>query len=437
MPTFSETISTSLSHEMFTRARRFIPGGVNSPVRAFLSVKNTPRFIQSAKGAYLFDVDGNRYIDYVGSWGPMILGHADPEVIRAVQSAAENGLSYGAPCLGEIELAAEICRRMPFIEKIRMVNSGTEAAMSAIRLARGATAKNKIIKFEGCYHGHADSLLVKAGSGGLTFGVPSSPGVPASIVAETLTARFNDLDSVTALFERWGGDIAAIIVEPIPGNMNMLLPVPGFLPGLRELCDQYKCLLIFDEVISGFRVGPQGAQGLYNIRPDLTILGKIIGGGMPVGAFGGRAEIMAQLAPEGPVYQAGTLSGNPIAMAAGLATLKQLTPAHYQNLEQLTRQLIQGIQQRAKSANVPLTCVSAGGLFGIFFTEETEIQYYEQVIACQVEKFTAFFNILLNNGVYVAPSAYEAGFVSLAHTPQDIQKTLEAVEMACLKLNQF
>jgi glutamate-1-semialdehyde 2,1-aminomutase len=314
MPTLSVAPSTRLSQEWFIKARRFIPGGVNSPVRAFLAVKNNPRFIQSAKGAYLTDVDGNRYIDYVGSWGPMILGHAHPEVIRAVQTAAENGLSYGAPCPAEVELAAEICQRMPNIEKIRMVNSGTEAAMSAIRLARAATRRHKIIKFEGCYHGHADSLLVKAGSGGLTFGVPSSPGVPPNIVAETLTARFNDLDSVNALFERWGDDIAAIIVEPIPGNMNMLLPLPEFLPGLRDLCDQYDSLLIFDEVISGFRVGPQGAQGLYAIRPDLTVLGKIIGGGMPVGAFGGKAEIMSLLAPEGPVYQAGTLSGNPRAI---------------------------------------------------------------------------------------------------------------------------
>lgn len=430
MPTLSEKIPTTQSQEMFNKARSLIPGGVNSPVRAFLAVQNTPRFIHSAKGAYITDVDGNRYIDYVGSWGPMILGHANPEVIRAVQNAAENGLSYGAPCPAEIELAAEICQRMPYIEKIRMVNSGTEAAMSAIRLARGATGKNKIIKFEGCYHGHTDSLLVKAGSGGLTFGVPSSPGVPASVVAETLTARFNDLDSVVALFERWGKDIAAIIVEPIPGNMNMLLPLPGFLPGLRDLCDQYSSLLIFDEVISGFRVGPQGAQGLYGIRPDLTILGKIIGGGMPVGAFGGKAEIMSQLAPEGPVYQAGTLSGNPVAMAAGLATLKQLTPAHYQTLEKLTLQLVYGIEARAKAANIPVNCVSAGGLFGIFFTQEQEMRYYEQVIRCQVDRFTAFFNVLLNNGVYIAPSAYEAGFVSLAHTPQDIQKTLDVVETA-------
>jgi glutamate-1-semialdehyde 2,1-aminomutase len=431
MPTLSATLSTRRSQELFTKAQRFIPGGVNSPVRAFLAVDNTPRFIQSAKGAYITDVDGHRYIDYVGSWGPMILGHAHPVVIQAVQTAAEQGLSFGAPCPAEIELAEEICRRMPGIEKIRMVNSGTEAAMSAIRLARGATGRNKIIKFEGCYHGHADSLLVKAGSGALTFGVPSSPGVPANVVAETLTARFNDLDSVNALFERWGDDIAAVIVEPIPGNMNMILPLPEFLPGLRELCNQYDSLLIFDEVISGFRVGPQGAQGLFGIQPDLTVLGKIIGGGMPVGAFGGRRDIMAQLAPEGPVYQAGTLSGNPIAMAAGLATLRQLTPVHYQTLNHLTKQLAQGLQERAAAAHIPLTTVACGGLFGIFFTQEPAIHYYEQVMACSAERFKRFFNGLLNENIYLAPSAYEAGFMSLAHTAQDIQYTLDATERVC------
>jgi glutamate-1-semialdehyde 2,1-aminomutase len=426
MPTVSATDSTRRSQELFARAQNFIPGGVNSPVRAFLAVGNTPRFIQSAKGAYLTDVDGNRYIDYVGSWGPMILGHAHPAVIQAVQIAAEQGLSYGAPCPAEVEMAAEICRRMPHIEKIRMVSSGTEAAMSAIRLARGVTGRNKIIKFEGCYHGHTDSLLVKAGSGALTFGVPSSPGVPANIVSETLTARFNDLDSVGALFERWGDEIAAVIVEPIPGNMNMVLPLPEFLPGLRELCNQYESLLIFDEVITGFRVGPQGAQGLFDIRPDLTILGKIIGGGMPVGAFGGRRDIMAQLAPEGPVYQAGTLSGNPIAMAAGLATLRQLTPAHYQTLNDLTHQLMTGIQERAAAAKVPLLTVFCGGLFGIFFSHEPQVHFYEQVIACQIDNFTRFFNGLLAQGIYMAPSAFEAGFMSLAHNQEDIAKTLAA-----------
>jgi len=428
MLTLSTGLDLQTSQELFARAQQYIPGGVNSPVRAFVAVNNIPRFIQSAKGAYLTDVDGNRYIDYVGSWGPMILGHAHPTVIQAVQKAVERGLSFGAPCPAEVELAAEICQRIPSIEKIRMVNSGTEAAMSAIRLARGVSGRNKIIKFEGCYHGHADSLLVKAGSGALTFGVPSSPGVPANVVSETLTARFNDLDSVSALFERWGDDIAAVIVEPIPGNMNMVLPLPEFLPGLRELCNQYDSLLIFDEVITGFRVSDQGAQGLFDIRPDLTILGKIIGGGLPVGAFGGRREIMAQLAPEGPVYQAGTLSGNPIAMAAGLATLQLLTPVHYQTLSRLTEQLTQGIQERAAAARIPVTTVACGGLFGIFFTEEPAIHYYEQVMACQVQQFTRFFNGVLERGIYLAPSAYEAGFISLAHSTQDIRRTLTAIE---------
>ncbi len=429
MPTISvDHIQNSKG--LFKRAQQIIPGGVNSPVRAFLAVNNTPRFIQAAKGAYLFDVDDNRYIDYVGSWGPMILGHAHPAVVQAVQIAAEKGLSYGAPCPAEVEMAQEICQRMPSIEKVRMVSSGTEAAMTAIRLARGATGRNKIIKFEGCYHGHSDSLLVKAGSGALTFGVPSSPGVPAGVIAETLIARFNDLDSVNALFERWGDDIAAVIVEPIAGNMNMVMPLPEFLPGLREMCNQYESLLIFDEVITGFRVGPQGAQGLFNIHPDLTILGKIIGGGMPVGAFGGRKDIMAHLAPEGPVYQAGTLSGNPLAMAAGLATLRHLTPAHYQTLGELTEQLLSGIQECAKVAKVPLTTVSCGGLFGIFFTQESAIHYYEQVMACSVEKYAPFFNKLLSQGIYFAPSAYEAGFLSLAHSRQDILETLKAIENA-------
>ncbi len=429
MLTLSSELCMQKSQELFAKAQQYIPGGVNSPVRAFLAVDKTPPpFIQSAKGAYITDCDHNQFIDYVGSWGPMILGHAHPAVVQAVQEAATKGLSYGAPCAAEVELAAEICRRMPNIEKIRMVNSGTEAAMSAIRLARGATGRNKIIKFEGCYHGHADSLLVKAGSGALTFGVPSSPGVPANVVAETLTARFNDLDSVNALFERWGDDVAAIIVEPIPGNMNMILPLPEFLPGLRELCDQYESLLIFDEVISGFRVAPGGAQSFYDICPDLTILGKIIGGGMPVGAFGGRRDIMSQLAPEGPVYQAGTLSGNPVAMAAGLATLKQLTADHFQILDQLSKQLIKGIQERANAAKIPLTAVACGGLFGIFFTSEPAVHYYEQVMACSTERFKIFFKGILNRGIYMAPSAFEAGFISLAHTATEIDQTLTAME---------
>jgi glutamate-1-semialdehyde 2,1-aminomutase len=434
MPTLS-TISLDNSEKLFQLAQQFIPGGVNSPVRAFSAVGSHPPFIQSAKGSYLTDVDGNRYIDYVGSWGPMILGHAHPAVISAVQAACERGLSYGAPCPAELELAQEICKRMPNIDQIRMVNSGTEAAMSAIRLARAFTGRHKIIKFEGCYHGHADSLLVKAGSGALTFGAPSSPGVPPSVVSETLTARFNDLDSVSALFERWGDEIAAVIVEPIAGNMNMVMPLPEFLVGLREQCDQYDSLLIFDEVITGFRVGPQGAQGLFGVVPDLTILGKIIGGGMPVGAFGGRRDIMARLAPQGPVYQAGTLSGNPIAMTAGLATLRQLTDDHYQKLSQITGSLMQGIKTLAAAANIPVVTVSCGGLFGVFFSPESAIHYFEQVKACDINRFKAFFNGMLNRGIYLAPSAYEAGFVSLAHTEKEIQETLDQIEEVLANLD--
>ncbi|MBS0352055.1 MAG: glutamate-1-semialdehyde 2,1-aminomutase [Proteobacteria bacterium] len=433
MPTLS-AISLHNSEKLFQLAQQYIPGGVNSPVRAFSAVGSNPPFIQSAKGAYLTDIDGNRYIDYVGSWGPMILGHAHPAIISAVKAACEQGLSYGAPCPMELELAKEICQRMPNIEQVRMVNSGTEAAMSAIRLARAYTGRHKIIKFEGCYHGHADSLLVKAGSGALTFGVPSSPGVPPAVVSETLTARFNDLDSVSALFERWGDQIAAIIVEPIPGNMNMVMPLPEFLSGLREQCTQYDSLLIFDEVITGFRVGPQGAQGLYGIVPDLTILGKIIGGGMPVGAFGGRRDIMSSLAPQGPVYQAGTLSGNPIAMTAGITTLRQLTDDHYQKLSRLSHSLMQGIKELADSAGIPVATTSCGGLFGIFFSQEPVIHYFEQVKACDINRFKIFFNELLNRGIYLAPSAFEAGFMSLAHTEHEIQQTLTQVEQALANL---
>ncbi len=436
MPTICESItpSSSQSQALFHQAQQHLPGGVNSPVRAFLAVGGTPRFIKSAQGAYLYDVDGTSYIDYIGSWGPMILGHAQPEVLQAMQTIAQQGLSFGTPCSIEVELAAEICQRMPNIEKIRMVNSGTEASMSAIRLARGFTQRNKIVKFEGCYHGHADSLLVKSGSGALTFGVPSSAGVPQSIAAETLTARFNDLNSVTALFERWGNDIAGIIVEPIAANMNMVLPLPEFLPGLRDICDYYGSLLIFDEVITGFRVGPQGAQGLYGIRPDLTILGKIIGGGLPVGAFGGRSDIMNHLAPEGPVYQAGTLSGNPVTMAAGLATLRQLQAHHYSQLSQLTANLTAGISQAAQAAGIALKTVACGGLFGIFFTQDAEIHYYEQVMACNQTLFRHFFHAMLNLGIYLAPSAFESGFLSLAHGKKEIEFTLSMVEKAFAKI---
>lgn len=435
MSEINTLVSLIKSKELFDRASACIPGGVNSPVRAFKAVSGTPRFIAAAEGAYVIDVDGERYIDYIGSWGPMILGHAHPEIMKKVMLTAQKGLSFGAPCELEVELAEEICRRMPSIEKIRMVNSGTEATMTAIRLARGYTNRSKIIKFEGCYHGHADMLLVKAGSGALTFGTPSSPGIPKEATQHTLTADYNDLDSVAALFEEHGNDIAAVIVEPIPGNMNMLLPIAGFLEGLRALCDQYGSVLIFDEVMTGFRVGPEGAQGLYNITPDLTTLGKIIGGGMPVGGFGGRHEIMQMLSPEGPVYQAGTLSGNPVAMAAGLATLTELKkPDSYPRLMQITQELIEGILQRAKAANIPLTANYRCGMFGLFFTESQKVTCYREVLACHQERFKQFFHRMLEAGIYFAPSAYEAGFVSLAHGPKEIQKTLDAAEMVFKKM---
>ena len=418
------------SRACFQQAKQIIPGGVNSPVRAFKAVGGTPRFIQSAKGAYLFDVDGNQLIDYVGSWGPMILGHADPLVIQAVIDAAEKGLSFGAPCEYEVILAKMICDRVDSIEKIRMVNSGTEATMTAIRLARGFTQRDKIVKFEGCYHGHADSLLVKAGSGALTFGSPSSPGVPSGSTNDTLIAQFNQLDSVVALFEKYGDHIACVIVEPIAGNMNMVLPDPGFLEGLRDVCDQYGSLLIFDEVMTGFRVGYQGAQGLMAITPDLTTLGKIIGGGMPVGAVGGRADIMDYLSPIGSVYQAGTLSGNPVAMAAGIATLAQLTPEKYDVLAQKTQQLMDGLVARADAARIPFRVHYRTGMFGLFFTTANDIRCYADVMQCQLAHFNVFFESMLRSHVYLAPSAYEAGFISLAHSDSDIANTLDAAEKA-------
>lgn len=417
------------SKQLFNRAQERIPGGVNSPVRAYSAVGGTPRFIRSAQGAYVTDEDGNQYVDYVGSWGPMILGHAHPAVMRAVKETAEKGLSFGAPCELEVALAEKVCCLVPSIEKVRMVNSGTEATMSAIRLARGFTGRDKIVKFEGCYHGHADCLLIKAGSGALTFGTPSSPGVPAACVADTLVASYNDLNSVTALFEAHGHDIAAIILEPIPGNMNMLLPEPEFIEGLRAICDEYGSLLIFDEVMSGFRVSPSGFQGLSSVRPDLTTLGKIIGGGMPVGAFGGRADIMSALSPEGPIYQAGTLSGNPLAMAAGLATLIELEkPGCYDRLQVMTSQLMNGLVDRAQAAGVPLRVHYRCGMFGLFFTHEDRILRYEHVMACDKRYFNNFFHGMLKYGVYLAPSAFEAGFVSLAHGPQEIERTLVVSE---------
>jgi len=405
----------SQSQLLFTQAQQTIPGGVNSPVRAFHGVGGHPIFFKSAHGAYLVDEDNREYIDYVGSWGPMIVGHAHPDVIRAVTTCLQLGLSFGAPTAIEIKLAEKICALMPSIEQIRMVSSGTEATMSAIRLARGFTKKNKIIKFAGCYHGHADSLLVKAGSGALTLGIPSSAGVPESIVQHTLVAEFNRLDTVAELFEMYPHDIAAVIVEPVAGNMNCVLPVNGFLKGLRDLCDRYESVLIFDEVMTGFRVAVGGAQEYFHIQPDLTTLGKIIGGGMPVGAFGGRADIMSCIAPLGPVYQAGTLSGNPVAMTAGLATLELISqPGFYQRLSATTTELMKGLEQRAQAANIPFRTVAIGGMFGIFF--ET------------VEEFKKFFHVMLKEGIYLAPSAYEAGFVSSAHGGEEIAKTLQAAE---------
>lgn len=429
MQNLAEQFHAVTSQSLFKEAKQYIPGGVNSPVRAYKAVGGTPPFIASGKGAHIIDVEGRSYIDYVGSWGPLILGHSHPEVLKAVIATAERGLSFGAPCALEVELAQMICELVPSVDKVRMVNSGTEATMSAIRLARGATGRDKIIKFEGCYHGHSDSLLVKAGSGALTFGAPSSPGVPQAATADTLVARYNDLDSVEALFVEHGKNIATIILEPIAGNMNMILPEPGFLQGLRDLCDRYGSLLIFDEVMTGFRVGPFGVQSLYDIVPDLTTFGKVIGGGMPVGAFGGRAEIMDQLSPEGAVYQAGTLSGNPVAMAAGIATLKQLQqPLCYQALEVATQYLIQGLLERAERCNVPLRANYCCGMFGLFFTKEEKVIRYEQVMQCDQSRFRQFFHGMLNNGVYMAPSAYEAGFVSLAHDMTALNDTLAVAE---------
>lgn len=415
------------SETLFERAQRVIPGGVNSPVRAFKGVGGTPRFIQRAKGAVIWDADGASYIDYVGSWGPMILGHADDTVIEAVRNQAVNGLSYGAPTELECELAELVCELVPSMQQVRMVSSGTEATMTAIRLARGATGRDAFIKFEGNYHGHADTLLVKAGSGMLTLGVPTSPGVPADFAKHTLTATFNDLDSVEALFKAKPDGIAAIIVEPIAGNMNFIPPVEGFLEGLRALCDQYGALLIFDEVMTGFRVALGGAQAIYGVTPDLTTLGKVIGGGMPVGALGGRRDVMQHLAPVGPVYQAGTLSGNPLAMAAGLATLKQVAqPGFYDELGATTRGLIDGLVAAARAADVPMTAACAGGMFGVFFSDLDRVTSFEQVTACDMERFKAFFHGMLDRGFYLAPSAYEAGFVSAAHTQADIDATIAA-----------
>ncbi len=412
--------------DLFNEAKNVIPGGVNSPVRAFNGVGGTPIFIDHASGPYLYDSLKNQYIDYVGSWGPMILGHAHPEVIEAVKKTAEKGLSFGAPTEIETEMAKKVCELVPSVERVRMVSSGTEATMSAIRLARGFTGRDKIVKFEGCYHGHSDSLLVKAGSGALTLGVPSSPGVPASLAKDTITLTYNDADSVRKAFAEAGGEIACIIVEPVAGNMNCIPPVPGFLETLREVCDEYESVLIFDEVMTGFRVDLSSAQGLYDVMPDLTTLGKVIGGGMPVGAFGGSRKIMDHIAPTGPVYQAGTLSGNPVAMAAGLKTLELISvPGFYQTLAEKARALTSGIHHQAQEAGVPLTVNTVGGMFGLFFTEQETVSNFAQVMECDQELFKRFYHAMLNQGVYLAPSAFEAGFVSVAHSDEDIENTVE------------
>jgi len=415
------------SHDLFEQAQRHIPGGVNSPVRAFRGVGGEPVFFKRGEGAYLYSESDKRYIDYVNSWGPAIVGHAHPDVIRAVQETAARGLGFGAPSVLETQMADRLCELVPSMDLVRMVNSGTEATMSAIRLARGFTGRDKIVKFEGCYHGHSDSLLVKAGSGALTLGVPSSPGVPVALAEHTLTLPYNDLEAVREAFGHVGGQIACIIVEPVAGNMNCVPPVPGFLEGLRELCDEYGSVLIFDEVMTGFRVALGGAQAHYGVTPDLTTLGKVVGGGMPVGAFGGRREVMEQISPLGPVYQAGTLSGNPVAMAAGLATLDIITqPGFHDRLSATTTRLVEGILTKAEAAGIPMTANQVGGMMGLFFSTEKQITDFAQVTACDVDRFRLFFHGMLERGVYLAPSAFEAGFVSGAHGEADIDATVNA-----------
>ena len=413
---------------LFKEAKEYIPGGVNSPVRAFNGVGGDPVFFERGEGAYLFDVDGNSYIDYVGSWGPMILGHSNPIIIDAVKAVLDKGLGFGAPTEIETSLAKKVCQIMPSIELVRMVSSGTEATMSAIRLARGYTNRDKILKFEGCYHGHSDSLLVKAGSGALTLGVPTSPGVPADLAKHTLTLEYNNLELVEDLFSKVGEEIGCIIVEPVAGNMNCIPPKDGFLQGLRKICDEYGTVLIFDEVMTGFRVALGGAQQIYDVVPDLTALGKIIGGGLPVAAFGGKREIMNHIAPLGPVYQAGTLSGNPLSMASGIAMLSALEAdkSFYQDLSRRASQLVDGVVAEAKSHDIPMTSNYVGGMFGLFFSSEDRVTNFTQASGCNIELFKKFFNAMLKKGIYLAPSAYEAGFLSTAHTDDDINTTIEA-----------
>lgn len=417
------------SHDLFIEAKKHIPGGVNSPVRAFNGVGGDPVYFSKGDGAYVEDEDGKRYVDYVGSWGPMIVGHAHPDVLQKVQQTIKNGLGFGAPTAIETEMANKVCEIMPSIEMVRMVSSGTEATMSAIRLARGFTGRDKIVKFEGCYHGHSDSLLVKAGSGALTMGVPTSPGVPAALAEHTITLNYNDIDQVKETFAKIGHQVACIIVEPVAGNMNCIPPVPGFLEGLREVCDEYETVLLFDEVMTGFRVSLGGAQSHYGITPDLTTLGKVIGGGLPVGAFGGKKNIMEQIAPLGPVYQAGTLSGNPVSMAAGLAMLELISvPGFHDRLSETAIKLVDGLQEVANAAGIPMTTNQVGGMFGFFFSDEEKITRFNQVTTCNVDRFKLFFHGMLEQGVYLAPSAYETGFVSSAHDDEAIDETLAAAE---------
>jgi glutamate-1-semialdehyde 2,1-aminomutase len=416
----------SRNQQLFERSQKYIPGGVNSPVRAFKSVGGTPVFFERGLGPVAWDADGKAYIDYVGSWGPLILGHAHPEVVAAVQAAAQKGLTFGAPTAAELEIAELLCNLVPSIEQVRLVSSGTEATMSAIRLARGYTGRNRIIKFEGCYHGHDDALLVKAGSGALTFGNPSSAGVPAETASSTMVLDYNDITGIEQAFSQFGDEIAAVIVEPVAGNMNLVTPNPGFLPGLRELCTRHGSVLIFDEVMTGFRVGLECAQGLYDIKPDLTTLGKVIGGGMPMAAFGGRRDIMQCLAPLGAVYQAGTLSGNPVAVAAGLATLRLVQkPGFYETLAATTRQLTDGLTAAAKERGVVFCAQAVGGMFGLYFRNSLPTSYAE-VMSCDREAFNRFFHAMLGEGIYFAPSAFEAGFVSATHSDSEIDKTLAA-----------
>lgn len=425
----------SKSEQLFAAAQKHIPGGVNSPVRAFKGVGGTPVFIKRATGAYIYDEDDKHYIDYIGSWGPMLFGHNYPPVIEAVREALNYGLSFGAPTAIETEMADLICETVPSMDLVRMVSSGTEATMSAIRLARGYTGRDKIVKFEGCYHGHSDSLLVKAGSGALTLGEPNSPGVPAALAEHTITLNFNDIDSVKQAFAEVGEQVACIIVEPIAGNMNCIPPVPGFLEGLREVCDQYGTVLIFDEVMTGFRVARGGAQELYGVNADLITLGKIIGGGMPVGAFGGKREIMEQIAPLGPVYQAGTLSGNPLAMRAGIAMLTAMKrEGLYEELSAKTEYLTEGLKAVALKNGISVATAAVGGMFGLFFTDKESVNSFAEATTCDLEAFKKFFHLMLDEGVYLAPSAYEAGFLSAAHTEADLDATIAAADRAFSKL---